>query len=253
MNFQAGFCAALMNPQADCPAGLVSWNGSDPAQRFAVYRNNVLASRIGALADTFPVIQSMVGDRFFQAMAAVYVQAHPPASPVLVDYGDGFAPFIAGFAPASGLPYLADLARLEWAYVQAFHAADADALPLTELVPLLADEQRLAGVRFRLHPSVQVLRSPYAVHSLWAAHQADDPGVVLQTISPDQPESAVVLRKGLMVEVVRVESGAAVFFEQVLNGVALAEAVSHGASFDLAGALQLLLGAGAITHYQIQE
>ena len=104
MTPQAAFAAALINPQADCPPGLVSWNGSDPAQRFAVYRNNALASRVGALADTFPVVQHMVGEAFFRAMAAGFVRAFPPTSPVLVNYGEGFAQYIADFAPASGLP-----------------------------------------------------------------------------------------------------------------------------------------------------
>lgn len=253
MTTQAAFAEALISQPASCPPGLVSWNGSDPAQRFAVYRNNVLASRVGALVDTFPVIQSMVGEVFFRAMAISYVLADPPASPVLVNYGDSFAQFIADFAPASSLPYLADLARLEWSYVQAFHAADADALPLPELAALLGDENRLPLVCFGLHPSLRVLQSPYAVHSLWAAHQSAEPEMLLQSINPHQPESAVLLRTGLAVEVIRVEQGAAEFFEHLLNGISFAEAATGAASFDLTGALGLLLRGGAITNFQMQE
>lgn len=253
MNDHAAFAAALGNPQADCPPGLASWNGSDPAQRFAVYRNNVRASLLNALADTFPVCQAMVGEAFFRAMSACYVQAEPPASPVLVDYGATFADFVAGFAPASGLPYLSDLVRLEWCYVQAFHAADAEPAPLAELAGLLADENRLARVRFILHPSLQVLRSSYALVSLWGAHQGDDAEALLQSIDPLQPESALLLRQDQAVQVLRVEPGAAQFIEQLLQGASFAEAVGTDTPFNLAAALEILLRGGAIVRYQVQE
>jgi len=253
MSIHAAFAAALINPQAECPSGLASWNGSDPAQRFAVYRNNVLASLIGALVDTYPVCQAMVGEAFFRAMAAQYVHTEPPASPVLVNYGETFADFVASFAPASGLPYLADLVRLEWCYVQAFHAADATALPLTELACLLGDESRLARVSFSLHPSLQILRSPFAVVSLWAAHQTAEPAAVLQSIHPLQPESAVLLRQDLAVQVIRVEEGAAQFIENLALGASFAAAVRSTTSFNLAVALEVLLRAAAITDFRVQE
>ena len=253
MTPQAAFAAALINPQADCPPGLVSWNGSDPAQRFAVYRNNALASRVGALADTFPVVQHMVGEAFFRAMAAGFVRAFPPTSPVLVNYGEGFAQYIADFAPASGLPYLADLARLEWSYVQSFHAADAAALPLAEWAALLADEARLARVCFRLQPSLCVLQSAYAVHSLWAAHQHAETQMALQSINPLQPESVLLLRQELAVEVIRLEPGVAVFIEQLVCGLSFAAAVNAAPAFDLTAALGLLVRGGAITHFHIRE
>ena len=253
MTTQAAFAAALINPQASCPSGLVSWNGSDPAQRFAVYRNNAMASRVGALADTFPVLQRMVGEAFFRATAAGFVHAFPPTSPLLVNYGEGFAQYVASFVPASGLPYLADLARLEWSYVQSFHAADAEALPLTELTPLLADEARLARVCFGLQPSLCVLQSAYAVHSLWAAHQGAETEMALQSINPVQPESVLLLRQGLVVEVIRLEQGAAVFIEQLVCGLSFAAAVNAAPAFDLTAALGWLLRGGAITHFHVQE
>ncbi|MBF7729674.1 HvfC/BufC N-terminal domain-containing protein [Pseudomonas sp. N040] len=253
MSEHAEFSAALINPAANCPPGLVSWNGSDPAQRFAVYRNNVLASLLGALADTYPVCQAMVGAAFFNAMASQYVRAVPPVSPVLVNYGESFADFVENFAPAASVPYLADLARLEWCYVQAFHAADAAAVPLTELAGLLGDERRLAQLCFTLQPSLSVLRSSFAVASLWAAHQTAEPAAVLHSINPQQPESAVLLRQDLAVHVVRLEEGAAHFIENLAQGRSFAEAVSNATPFNLAAALEVLLRAAAITDYRVQE
>lgn len=173
--FQDEFAAALLDPALACPQGLRTWNGSDPAVRLAVHRNNVVASLIDALADTFPVVQELVGTEFFRAMAAVFVRQSPPRSRILAHYGQQFPDFVERFEPAGSVPYLADMARLEMARVRAYHAGDAE-------------------------PSVSVVRSRHAVVSLWAAHQD---GSDLGLIDVEQPEEAVVLRVGLDVLVLR--------------------------------------------------
>ena len=96
MNFPT-FARALLDPALPCPDGLRAHNGSDPAVRFAVYRNNVVTSLVDALADGFPVVRQLVGDEFFTAMARVHVARHPPRSAVLSDWGDAFAAFIDDF------------------------------------------------------------------------------------------------------------------------------------------------------------
>jgi len=176
------FADALLDPEAGVPPGLTSWNGSDPGRRFAVYRNNVVVSLIDALADTYPVVQQLVGDEFFRAMARVFAFAQPPVSPVMAHYGAGFAEFVEGFPPAAALPYLADVARLEYLYVQVYHAADEA-------------------------PAVRVLHSRYAVASLWAAHQADDIDAALTQVDPEVAENALVLRSGLDVLVMSIGDG----------------------------------------------
>ncbi len=148
------FADSLLAEQPACPPGLTAWNQSDPGRRFAVYRNNVMVSLIDALADTYPVTQALVGEEFFRAMAGVFARSRPPRSPVMAHYGEGFAGFIEDFQPAAGLPYLADVARLELLRVQAYHAADAAAVPAEEIALLLADAGRLAQARFSFSPVV---------------------------------------------------------------------------------------------------
>ena len=116
MSGPAAWCAALLDPDREVPPGLSTWNGSDPAQRFAVYRNNVTVSLMDALAETFPVCQAMVGAPHFRDLARAFVRRHPPRSPVLARYGHGFADFIAECTLAAPWPYLPDLARLELAW-----------------------------------------------------------------------------------------------------------------------------------------
>lgn len=248
---QDEFAACLL--QEACPPGLHTWNDSDPAQRFAVYRNNVAVSLIDALADTFPVTQALVGDEFFRAMARVFVRAKPPHSPLLVFYGERFSDFIQGFQPASSLPYLADLARLEMAFVKAYHAADAAPLALTELAQLLGDESALTRVSFTLHPSVQLVRSRYAVVSLWAAHQDDATATRLQAIDSQSAEAALLMRQGLNVAVIPIEQGAAEFIDNLHNHHPFAAVANTVTPFNLGDALELLLRCGAITHFTLQE
>lgn len=251
MTTQAEFAACLF--QQACPQGLHSWNGSDPAQRYAVYRNNVMLSLGEALADTFPVTRAMVGEAFFRAMARAFVRAEPPRSPLLVLYGEHFPDFIQGFAPAAGLPYLADLARLEMRYVKAYHAADAAPLALSELASLLRDESALPGVRFTLHPSLHLIRSRYAVVSLWAAHQEAAPASRLGAIDIERDEAAILIRQGLDVAVIPIEQGAAEFIDNLHNHSSFAAAAHTATAFDLGAALELLLRCRAITRVTLQE
>ncbi|MDH4558288.1 DUF2063 domain-containing protein [Pseudomonas sp. BN417] len=251
---QHAFADALLDPQLPCPPGLRTWNGSDPARRFAVYRNNVLASLVGALADSFPVVQQLVGEEFFHALARHHVQAEPPPSPLLAVYGEGFPDFIAAYPPAAGLPYLADVARLELLRVRAYHAADLPPLDTAELAAALGDPESLPGMRLRLHPSVATISSPYAIASLWAAHQ----GLLdIASVGPTQAECALVLRRGLEVEVSRIGAGATAFIRGLGAGVPLGQAVGAALAiepgFDLGTALAQLLAGGAITQITLDS
>lgn len=244
---QAGFAQALLDPDLPCPPGLRAWNGSDPARRLAVYRNNVVSSLIDALADSFAVTQQLVGEAFFRAMAGEFVRRHPPRSRILALYGDAFAGFIARFAPAAGLPYLADVARLEFARQQACHAADAQPMAEDALAQALAAPESLADLRFEWHPALQAIESAYAIVSLWAAHQSEGE---IPALAVDHPEQALVLRDGLDVLVLPVDPGTARFVERTLAGEAFGAAAAQAAdadpAFDLGAALALLVRHGAL-------
>ena len=244
---QSAFAAALLDPALPCPASLRTWNGSDPTARLAVYRNNVVSSLIDALADTFPVVQQLVGPDFFRAMAGVFVRQAPPQSRVLARYGQAFPTFLARFEPAQALPYLADVARLEMARVVAYHAADVPALTDEAVTLALASVERTGELRLSLHPSLATLKSDHAVASLWAAHQTD---AEIQGVAIDQPESAIVLRTGLDVLVLLAPPGSVAFIQVLQQGQNLGQAVVHAVTaapaFDLTATLSLLLAHGAL-------
>jgi hypothetical protein len=244
----AAFAHALLDPRLPPPAGLRAWNGSDPARRFAVHRNNVLASLVDALAETFPVVQALVGVEFFRAMAAVFARLQPPASPLLHVYGDGFAGFIETFAPAHSLPYLADLARLEFARVASCHAADAAPLSAQAASEVLACGERVGALRLVVHPAARWLASRHPVVSLWAAHQGEGD---LQHIDLTQAEAVLVVRPALDVLVLRCDAGTTSFLDAAAQRRGLADcaaaAMQAHAAFDLTATLSLLMAHGALS------
>ncbi|WP_200388667.1 HvfC/BufC N-terminal domain-containing protein [Thiocapsa imhoffii] len=244
---QVGLSNALLAPERPLPPGVITWNGSDPSVRFDVYRNNVVVSLTTALAEGFPVTRALVGERFFAAMARCFIADHLPSSPILSDYGDALPDFIAAFPPAQGLSYLPDLARLERARVQAYHAADAPALTAQDLACQLANPQRLSAARLALHPACIVLVSEHAIVSLWAAHQGQGR---IEDVDLRRAESALVLRDGDAVLVLPLSLEIGHFLVALAAGAPLGEAAeiaaAAGPDVDLTQAIVLLIHYGGI-------
>lgn len=174
-----------------------------PPERFAIYRNNVVSSLMQALADNFPVCVELVGEPFFRDMARGYALASPPRSAIMAYYGDTFPDFVQAYAPAASLPYLADVARLEYRVVRAYHAADHEPPAPAVLQACIAGMADLPAARLHIHPAVQAMSSNYAVFSIWAAHRGQGD---LATVDVCVPESVVVLRPGQTVHAVPVDA-----------------------------------------------
>jgi hypothetical protein len=246
MSIPSDWTTALLDPQQPVPAGLRAWNGSDVARRFAVHRNNVVASLVDALADTFPVVQELVGPEFFRAMAGVFVRAQPPRSPLLARHGEHFPAFVAGFEPARTLPYLPDVARLEWARLDALHAADAAPLDRNAAQSALASGDSVADLRLLLHPALRWRDARHAAVSLWAAHQGQGD---LALVDPFRPEAALVVRPFDEVRVVRCDRGTVALAAALQRGERFGAAAAIAGAvpgFDLTASLSLLLAHGAL-------
>lgn len=249
MSNQHAFAAALLDPRKACPPGLVSANGAAPESRFAVYRNNVLSSLINALADNYPVVAQLVGEEFFRAMAGVYVQSTPPRSPVMNDYGGDFAEFIEHFEPAASVPYLADVARLERLHVQAWHAADAEPMAAERIVEALSASTLARHLKVGLHPSLRLLQSPFAVVTIWAAHQHATP-VPFEAFAA---QNALVLRTGLDVRVIAISHAAHGFIAALQQGLYLTDAIETSIHLDLEHTLAGLIHHQAITYLRAEQ
>jgi hypothetical protein len=156
-------------------AAHVNADGIGACARLAVYRHHVFATLTAVLESTFPVVCRLVDRRFFVFAADRYIRDHPPLTPCLFEYGVSFAEFLADFAPCRHLGYLPDVARLEWAINVALHAPEAP--PLDPGVARVAPEA-VAGLTFRLEPSLTMLASAWPVDQIWRANQPGGDGVV---------------------------------------------------------------------------
>jgi Putative DNA-binding domain len=221
-SFEALVSEALLDPERPLPPGFGAPQPPTAHRRFAVHRNNMVAGLVSGLRERFPVVEKIVGEEFFAAMARAFVRQSPPRSPVLARYGDELADFLAGFPPARELPYLADVARLEAARTRAYHAADIAPLDVAAFAALGPAE--VDSVRLELHPSVEIVCSPHPIVAIWAMNSGARP---LAPIDDWRGEDALVARPRLQVEVRALPAGGAAFLLALAGGAPLGEAAAR--------------------------
>lgn len=206
----------------------------------AVYRNNYRVGLIDTLAFIYPVCRQLVGGDFFTGLARVFIGGHPSLSGNLHLYGAAFGDFVAGFEHARELPYLADVARLEWRVHRAYYAADA--APADSAALAAFPQQRWGELKLRPLPDVAALLSPWPAASIWLAHQRQP--VELNVDLHSQPEAMLIYRLQGRVQVEIVGAGLAALLQAIRDGATLEAAVEQAlaaeAGFDLqAGLLRL--------------
>lgn len=236
---QSAFTAALLDPSAAIPAGVVDPHGHAAPKRFSVYRNNVASGLTRAMEASFPVIRKLVGDQFFAAMAVEFALAHPPKSQVLMQYGDDFASFLEIFPPVAHLGYLPDVARLEQAVRASYHAADATPMPADALAAL--PEAELLASRLILAPSVRLIQSAWPICAIWRANMENGPPPTAIG------EDVIVLRPEFDPRPHVLPPGGAGFLRHIMADASFGEALGHAdPSLDLTAVLALLLSGQAI-------
>jgi hypothetical protein len=238
------FAGGLLNPDMLPPRAL-----KGASARYDVYRNNVTVSLIQVLADIYPAVKRITGDAFFRAMARIHVRATPPTSPLLFDYGRAFPDFIARYEYAQQMPWLADVARIERAWLDAFHAADAPTLCASALAAV--SPEVLGNVVLSPHPATRIVRSAFPALSVFAANRSDNP---VGPIAAREGEDVLIARPGMAVIVRHLPPGGAEFLSRLMRGEPLAAAAGaaylDSPSFDLAPNIAGMLEAGAFSAIQ---
>lgn len=239
------FSQALTRPALATPAMVAGPNGKTAVKRYDVYRNNVTVGLIDALAAIYPAVERITGTEFFRAMARFHIRETPPTSPLLFDYGRDFPAFIARYEHAQAMPWLADTARIERLWLDAYHAADMTPLPADALASV--PQQRLANITFTPHPATRIMRSSYAAVTIFAANRRAEP--IIDTINAAEPEDALITRPDLEVVVRRLPPGGALFLEALVAGRPLGEAAASALdaapAFDIVAGIAGMLEAGA--------
>jgi hypothetical protein len=246
------FAAALCNRDLPPPDGLTRPSGKPATRRFAVYRNNVTVSLVDALAAIYPTLQNLVGEDFFRGMAHAYARDNLPTSPLMFAYGAGFPAFVEDFAPAAQLPFLADVARVERAWLDAFHAADCAPLDPQALAAL--GDHALPATRFAPHPATRLLALSHAAGSIGGRDRA---GLPLDGINPYQPEAVLITRPAYDVSVTVLPLGGHALLSALITGKTFAEscdaADEAAPDVDIASLLTLTIATGALGSHKAQE
>ncbi|KQQ45341.1 hypothetical protein ASF61_20515 [Duganella sp. Leaf126] len=232
------FADALSSADAAAPA-LALWRAHPHnAHRLGLYRGNLAATASKALAAAYPVVAALVGDQFFGALARAYGRAWPSQDGNLHRFGARLGAFLDDFPHVAQLPYLADMARLEWAVHRAHYAADAAPVTAQQLAAMAPAQ--LEASRLRLHEACLPFRSPWAVVSLWLAHQQVPTGAFPAALAVQ--EYAVVARPGWRVQVAPQGAGGhaalAVLHAGGTFGAALDAAFAVEADLDVAAHLR---------------
>ncbi|HWQ39871.1 MAG TPA: DNA-binding domain-containing protein [Burkholderiales bacterium] len=221
---QAGFLGRLFSAD-EAPEPIVAQD----AGRFSIYRATVFANLGEALRAVYPVVERLTGERFFAQAARHFVRDYPSASGDLHRYGAEFPLFLASFQPAASLPYLADVARLEWLWHEAFHAADHQPLDRSRLAAIPAAQW--PQLRLGFQPAARLLRSRYPVHRIWQVNQPDYRGD--DTVSLDEGEARLlVFRAGYDVVILALCAGEYALVDTAMRGAQLARAVEEALAVD---------------------
>lgn len=213
------FAASLLDDTLT-PHGVTA----ETRERIDVYRNNARLNRIAALTDAFANVVQLVGADYFCALARAYVDGTPARSANLHEDGMALPDFIRGFAPAADLPYLGDVADVDWLLHRAYFAPDAKAVGSSALAEL--GPERFAAASLRFGPSVGVARSaswPIAdilhMHDEGAPAQLDAGGqsvliwregftVRWQALGPAEADAMAALMTGTVIQAVFAQTGA---------------------------------------------
>jgi hypothetical protein len=148
---------------------LRSGRGVNSERRLHVYRNNLFSSLGAALAAVYPVVARLVGEAFFRQLARGYVVRHPSRSGNLHEFGAQLPAYLRKQASLAALPYLADVAALEWACHEVYHEADETTLDAARLSALPDETQ--ARIRLHLQLATRFVASPFPVLAIWQANQ----------------------------------------------------------------------------------
>jgi hypothetical protein len=187
---------------------------------FAVYRNTTPNALIEALRGHYPVTEEIIGGEAFEALAFDFSCAAPPANPILLRYGEGFADFLAAQPWIDDLPYLPDVARIERLWTESHLAADAAPLAMADLVRLGADGWM--ALRLPLHPAARFAWLTTPAMTIWQAHRNG-----FETLEPEwRAEGGLLTRPGSEVRPMTIDAPA----HRLLSGLRLGESVREAAA-----------------------
>ncbi len=226
--------------------------GISGEDRLNIYKNNTFITLTEALSATYSTIEQLVGEDFFAFMTREYIKLYPPKPGPLFEYGSSYSNFIQNFKPAPSIPYLADIASLEWVMNEAHHAADAFPICAKDLLNI--SEEQLVKMTFTVHPSCNILSSKFPIDMIWKAN--NDTGS-FNDIDIAQSAQLIVLRPNDTVIIQSIDRAVYEFLTNIKNGSnvdqAVLKTITITPDFDAAKTLIELISLGVFTNFNIHN
>ena len=213
------------------------FNCEEKIERLSVYQNNYFASLNEVLTDIFPSIVKLVGEDFFKALAQKYWQAQPPSSSVLLTTAESFPSFLQEEPTLQTLPYIADIARLDYFYNQTYYAHEQEAVTAETLSEIPPTE--LAEHQLELQRSLIIFESKFAIFDVWQWHSSNDENSANNTsgseqehISYDEQQTVLLFQHQNTVEIFNIDPAFQKFLVTLQSGASLNEALHSAVEVD---------------------
>jgi hypothetical protein len=202
---------------------LAGWIDDGPIaakDRFDVYCDNRDGALVNALKLAYPAVHALVGDAFFAEAARAFARSAPPRSAFLTLYGDGFGDFLAAHPQTISLPYLAEVARLEWAVARAAS------------LPRGPSRRRVVLGEVAIVPalSLTLLRVRHSAAAIWRAAVAADEGELARIVPDPTPVAVAIWRAGAGADAVALSPPAAAFVAALLDRATIQVALTQAAA-----------------------
>lgn len=153
------------------------------ATRLAVYSNAYRARLAEALEANMPHLRELLGEEEFGLVARRYIDAHPSQYSSIRWFGDRLAHELEGSHASQ--PWVAELARWEWALAASFDAQDAATIGVESLACVAPGDW--GELRLEFHPSVQVLTLRTNAQALFKALSETQPAPQPTILENPQP------------------------------------------------------------------
>ncbi|MBV8147267.1 MAG: putative DNA-binding domain-containing protein [Gammaproteobacteria bacterium] len=246
---QERFASRLLETGWESVLDWIRADGISASARLGIYRNNLQAGFTKTLALEFPVILRLVGQDYFSQVAVEFLGGHPSRSGDLHHVGAPFPGFLQRRFAASEYSYLADVARLEWAYQECLVAEDSDCMDPHTLRGVPVDAY--PNLRFRIRPACRLIDSPFPILRIWEANQPDAqvPDFIDLGTGADH---VVLMRTPAALSLSRVPPGDFQLLTAFAAGETLERALDAALGcdpqFDLGAALRRCIGLGVFAH-----
>ncbi len=253
-DLQCQFGAELRSGQQLQVAQLIEQRGFEASQRVSIYRNNIDAALTDNLANIFPVSRAIVGDEFFRQMARSYTRAHPSETGNLGDCGEHLPAFMQTMPELDCLPYLPDIARIDWDCHSSFHAEYAPVLNIDSLNSFSPDDYE--HLLFTLHPAVRAVKSEFPIFDIWEFATSNDSSRTVPDIHSGG-QQVLICRRDHAVKVVNVQTDFINLIDQIGRRRPLGETISAilklHPEYNLQEGLNRLFSFGAVASVTIDR